>query len=148
MEICPNSAIRSTRGLRTLLSKRVPFFQRKNRKREGGKGDSSAQFVSNHCQISASSSREKKGASAFSSHRVLDGEGGTEKSRVENRVTNCTSTRRVSTGCEQRVPVIQGVPCATLRFCHARLLSNIGAIVPDFIQGIPDLPNHPLIADF
>lgn len=60
----------------------------------------------------------KKGATKraraclLSSHCVLDGEGGTEKSRVENRVTNCTSTRRVavSTGCEQRVPAIQGVP--------------------------------------
>lgn len=120
MEIRPNSPISiNSRASNPPLETRS--FLRE-REQEGGKGKfvGSIRFQSrhNHCQISAGSTRfrcakkGRDGARALSSHSVLDSEGETEKSRVENRVTNCTSTKRVavSTGCEQRVPVIQGVP--------------------------------------
>lgn len=101
------------------ISRNALFFRDRTGKRERRfVGSIRFQSRHNHCQISAGSTRfrcakkGRDGARALSSYSVSDGEGGTEKSRVENRVTNCTSMRRVvvSTGCEQRVPVIQGVP--------------------------------------
>lgn len=121
MRIRPNSpgSINSRSARFEPVSLETRFFR--ETEQEGGKRRlSSIRFQSrhNHCQISAGSTRfrcakkGRDGARALSSYSVLDGEGGTEKLRVENRVTNCTSTKRVavSTGCEQRVPVIQGVP--------------------------------------
>lgn len=137
MGIRPNSpaSINSRPARFKLVSRNALFFW--ETEQEGGKrrlGSIRFQSRHNHCQISAGSTRfrcakkGRDGARALSSYSVLDGEGGTEKSRVENRVTNCTSTKRVavSTGCEQRVPVIQGVPAELRAFVTQDSLWNWG----------------------